>query len=125
MDATILLVEDQFDLREVLRIALIGCGYNVLAAEDGNVALGILRSHLGVIDLVLSDLVLPSSSGWELAKESSRLRPTTWFLMMSGYPDQPSAAFDHLSKCRFIRKPFQLRELFATIRDMLKIPKEG
>ena len=99
MGATILLVEDRFDLREVLRIALIGGGYNVLAAEDGRVALGILRSHSGVIDLVLSDLILPFSSGWELAKESSHLRPTTWFLMMSGYPG---------SALRAVRSPVEV-----------------
>src|SRR5256885_15627154 len=115
----ILLVEDQPDLREVLRTALIGWGFNVLAAEDGRVAHAILRGHPGTIDLVLSDLVLPSSSGWELARESCYMRPTTRFLMMSDYPDQSLSPFDHLANYRFIRKPFPLRELLAIIRDML------
>ncbi len=119
MVATVLLVEDQRDLREVLRTALIGWGCNVLVAEDGRAALAILRSHPGTIDVVLSDLVLPSSSGWELARESSYLRPTTRFVMMSGYPDQPSSPFDHLSNYRFIRKPFQLRELLVINKGML------
>jgi DNA-binding NtrC family response regulator len=118
MVATVLLVEDQPDLREVLRTALVGWGYNVLTAEDGLVALAILRQHLGIIDLVLTDLTLPFSSGWDLARESSHRRPTTKLLMMSGYPDQPSAPFE-LSNWRFIRKPFKLSALLALIKDML------
>jgi two-component system, cell cycle sensor histidine kinase and response regulator CckA len=118
---TILLVEDEVSFRELLAHALGSWGYNVLTAQDGRAAFVILRSHPGIIDLVLSDLILPFWSGWELARESTYVRPTTKFLMMSGYPDQPSSPFGQLSNWLFIRKPFQLGELRNLIKDMLPL----
>ena len=116
---TILLVEDQPALREVLKAALVGCGWLVLVAEDGCVALAILRNHSGIIDLVVSDLTLPFASGWELARASFELRPTTPFLMMSGYAKDPAPPFDHLANWKFIRKPFKLSRLRAVVAEML------
>ena len=115
--ATVLLVEDQADLREMLRTALGTWGYNVLAAEDGRRGLAILNNQAQKIDMLLLDVTLPFLSGLELAAVSKTKRPTTKCLMMSGH-EQPSGICNDLPNCRFIQKPFRLHDLRAAITEM-------
>ena len=117
--ATVLLVEDNSDLRELLRTALVAWEYNVLAAEDGRRGLAFINNEAEKIDMLLVDITLPFLSGMKLCKALNSQRPTTKCLMMSGYDEPPSGVGERSSNCRFIQKPFRLHELRTAIGDML------
>jgi PAS domain S-box-containing protein len=82
---TVLVAEDENDLREVATRILIAAGYRVLAAANGEEALAVAEGHDGPIDVVLSDVVMPKMNGRELAEALGRSRPSTPVLFMSGY----------------------------------------
>ena len=117
--ATVLLVEDNPGLREVLTAALDAWGYHVLAAEDGRQGLSMINNQAQRIDVLLSDITLPFVSGLKLSKVLKGQRPATKCLMMSGY-DRPLLRAGEISPTyRFIQKPFRLQELRALIEKML------
>jgi PAS domain S-box-containing protein len=116
---SILLVEDEKELRNVSRLFLETRGYSVVSASHGQEALDLLKSgtHL---DLLITDVVMPGMSGRELAAAIAALRPTAKVLFMSGYTDD--AMLRHgLEQGRFpfIRKPFSLNELSLKVREIL------
>ena len=82
---TILVVEDDSDVRAYLGDVLRGLDYRVLAAPHAEAALEILRQNNGTIDLLLTDIIMPGWSGRDLAKEAERLRPGMQVLFMTGY----------------------------------------
>jgi PAS domain S-box-containing protein len=84
-ERTILLAEDEHDLREVATRILTSAGFQVLAAANGEEALAIAEAHDGTIHIVLSDVVMPKMNGRELAEALHRTRPATPVLFMSGY----------------------------------------
>ena len=84
---TILLVEDEADVRELTREILEMAGYTVLEAARGEEALRLCRDSAGPIELLLTDVVMPQMSGPELARQVLRLRPGTRVVYMSGYTD--------------------------------------
>jgi two-component system, cell cycle sensor histidine kinase and response regulator CckA len=82
---TVLVAEDEHDLREVATRILTSAGYRVLAAGDGEEALAVAEAYDGTIDIVLSDVVMPKMNGRELAEALHGTRPATPVLFMSGY----------------------------------------
>ena len=84
-DATILLVEDQEDLRLLAEEVLSTAGYRVLAAPNGRAALKVVEEHRNVIDLLITDVVMPEMNGPELVDHLSRSRPSLMVLFVSGY----------------------------------------
>ena len=84
---TILLVEDEPDLRRLARIVLETNGYRVLEAAAGEEAIQQCRHCPGPIDLLLTDVVMPGLSGRQLAEQIRSLRPGLRTLFMSGYTD--------------------------------------
>ena len=82
---TILVVEDDSDVRAYLGDVLRGLDYRVLAAPHAEAALEILRQNNGTIDLLLTDIIMPGWNGRDLAKEAERLRPGMQVLFMTGY----------------------------------------
>jgi PAS domain S-box-containing protein len=117
---TILLVEDQAAIREVISAYLKRLGYKVLAAPDGNAALGIAASQQKSIDLVITDLLMPNMGGRELATHMARLRPETKVLFMSGYPDLAVRSEEGLTEeGEIMQKPFSLTSLAAKARSIL------
>ena len=114
---TILVVEDEPDLRGYLRKVLTAQGYRVLDAPAGAPALDIARNHSGPIHLLLTDTVLPGMNGHEVATEFQALRPRVPVLLMSGYPER----FDpHLKgEIPLMRKPFTAEALLKRIRGIL------
>jgi len=117
---TILLVEDQGAIREVASVYLVGLGYNVLAAPDGEAALRIAETQQQRIDLVVTDIVMPNMGGRELATHITRLHPQAKVLFMSGYPDfalrQPEGLGEH---AEILQKPFSLKNLASRARILL------
>jgi CheY-like chemotaxis protein len=114
---TVLVVEDEPMLRELLSAILEEQGYVVLTADSGDEALRLAGSHAGPIPVVLTDLLMPGMTGRELAARLARSRPETTVLFMSGYAadalsgEQPADSF--------LQKPFGAGELGAAIRRAL------
>jgi two-component system, cell cycle sensor histidine kinase and response regulator CckA len=119
-DETILLVEDEPGLREMARELLEGQGYTVLAAADSQEAIRICNGHPGPVDLLLTDLVLPTASGNELARRLHGLRSQIRVLFMSGYPAETIVERGVLEPgAIFLEKPFTPDALAKKVRQAL------
>ncbi len=117
---TILLVEDQDEVREVAREVLRRCGYQVLATGDANEALSVCAQHAGEIHLLLTDVVMPHMNGRELAERVVRLRPTLRVLYMSGYTDDAIVHHGVLEAGVFyLQKPLVPLMLAERVREVL------
>jgi CheY-like chemotaxis protein len=117
---TVLLVEDEANLRQVTQELLESEGYRVLAAEDGEKALDYTANYMGPIDVLLTDIVLPGISGREIAERISAMRPALKVLFMSGYTGALIAKQGVLDPgVALLSKPFSKNELLAQIRSVL------
>jgi two-component system, cell cycle sensor histidine kinase and response regulator CckA len=115
---TILLVEDEDEVRAVLHQILVSRGYRVLQAGSGEEALVISRLHRGAIHLLLTDVTMPEMKGTELALRLSAERPQTRIVFMSGYNDELlSDGGEGSPLC--LQKPFSPRTLGETLRTIL------
>jgi PAS domain S-box-containing protein len=118
---TLLIVEDNVAVREVVRSVLRSCGYTVLDASDGNEAERVAQDWDYRIDLLLSDMVMPHLTGNQLAERLEDLNPKTKILLMSGYAHP--AVPDHGRQYPFIKKPFTPSELARKVREVLDAGK--
>ncbi len=117
---TVLLVDDEPMLRDLLTFALERYGYRVLIACDGEDAIRLSDSYKAPIHLVLSDVVMPNRDGVTLCQDLRRWYPSIGVLMMSGYPDGELAALNVKDDFTFfIRKPFGMDQLAACVRAAL------
>lgn len=117
---TILLVEDDPNVRLVTQATLQQLGYTVLEAEDGPEAMLLATSYDKPIELMLSDVIMPGIDGVVLAQEVKRYRPEIKVLFMSGYPkDVISQRGALLSDAIFIQKPFTPQTLAQHLRNSL------
>jgi len=117
---TILLVDDEDDLRNATAEYLIGCGYKVLKARDGKEAIEISDGFRGAINLLISDIVMPNISGRTLVDHVSKTRPDTSILLISGYADD--AVIRHgiyHDRAGFLQKPYTFQLLGSRIRALL------
>jgi len=117
---TILLVEDEASLRELVRECLEGGGYTVLPARHGAEALEIAERHGGCLQLLMTDVVMPGMSGRELAERLRARRPDVRILYMSGYTDDAVVLHGVLAAdMAFLQKPFTADALARTVREVL------
>jgi CheY-like chemotaxis protein len=117
---TVLLVEDEASLREIVRESLESAGYTVLPAVDGTEALEICETSSARIDLVLTDVVMPRMSGRELTDRLRSTRPDTAILYMSGYTDDAVVLNGVLAEdMAFVQKPFSTATLACRVREVL------
>ncbi|HEX7878803.1 MAG TPA: PAS domain-containing protein [Candidatus Eisenbacteria bacterium] len=117
---TILLTEDEEEVRALAREILEMCGYTVLEAACGEEAIALSEAHPGPIHLLLTDVVMPGLSGGEVAQRMQRLRPGIKVVFMSGYPDDAIVHHGVLdAEQAFVQKPFSIEELSGRIREML------
>jgi len=117
---TVLLVDNEDDLRNASCEYLESCGYRVLTAGDGREAVEICNRHEGEIALLISDIVMPKLSGRGLVEHVRTTRPETSVLVISGYADD--AVVRHgipLDPACFLQKPFTFQALGAKIRAIL------
>jgi len=125
---TILLVEDEANLRYLAGQFLEKQGYRVVEAADGAAAMQIAVAHEGVIHLLLTDVIMPGMNGRELAQRISEIRPNVKVLYMSGYTENVIGHNGMLDAgVRLLQKPFNLRDLKAKVREVLDsspIPRE-
>jgi PAS domain S-box-containing protein len=117
---TILLVEDEPQVRELTHCLLEGCGYSVLAADSMSAVEKHCREFRGAIHLLLTDLIMPGMTGKDVAAVVSRLRPGIRVLYMSGYTDD---VIDHHGglgpETFFLQKPFTSAALAEKVRQAL------
>ncbi|MBZ5687920.1 MAG: response regulator [Acidobacteriia bacterium] len=117
---TILLVEDEANLRYLARQYLEKQGYRVIEAADGAVAMQIAVAHDGTIHLLLTDVIMPGMNGRELAQRISEIRPNVKVLYMSGYTENVIGQDGTLDAgVRLLQKPFNLRDLKSKVREVL------
>jgi two-component system cell cycle sensor histidine kinase/response regulator CckA len=117
---TILLVEDEEMIRNLTRQILESQGYTVLTAVNGSEGLRAYERHSEMIELLLTDVVMPGMSGPEMAKRIEWIRPGTKVVYMSGYADDTMLSHGILSEdTDFLQKPFTPLSLCAKIREVL------
>ncbi len=117
---TILLVEDEANLRYLARQYLEKQGYKVIEAADGAVAMQIAVAHDKLIHLLLTDVIMPGMNGRELAQRICEIRPNVKVLYMSGYTENVIGHDGMLDAgVRLLQKPFTLRDLKSKVREVL------
>ena len=116
----ILVVEDEFLVRELVTDSLKTNGYQVVEACDGKDAREKMK-HCGQhIDLILTDIVMPGISGKQLVAELSKIQPKVKSLFMSGYSDDAALNQGGLSdQVEFIQKPFSPASLVRKVQEIL------
>ena len=120
---TVLVVEDDDQLRRLTHRALAARGYTVLEADRGRAALDIARRHKGMIDLLLTDVVMPDTNGRKLADALRAARPGLRVLYMSGYPDGAIASHGMLEHgVAYLAKPFSTEAITRKVREVLDAP---
>ena len=119
---TIVLVEDDQQVRTVIRDILEQAGLRVMEACDGIEALCACRANPGEIDLVLSDVVMPKLGGAELARNLAIDAPRTRIIYMSGYPNRPLPGGRNPDLGTVLQKPFTPVQLLDWIRHALGSP---
>lgn len=118
--ATILLTEDEQDVREVAREFLESGGYTVMEARDGEEALGLVQKHEGAINLLVTDMVMPGMTGRELAARLKEQRPGLRILYMSGYSEQAaSESLQSDPSMRLLTKPFSRLAILRAVHELL------
>jgi two-component system, cell cycle sensor histidine kinase and response regulator CckA len=120
---TILVAEDQPDLRWMICQFLQQLGYSVLEAKDGGDAVALAEQYRGTIDVLLTDIVMPHIRGSEVARHLSMSRPNMKVIFMSGYTEGEFGAA--LGETRgsgntLLQKPFELDSLAVKIREVLE-----
>jgi DNA-binding response OmpR family regulator len=124
---TILIVEDEADVRKLGRQYLEMQGYKVLEAADGASAIQVSNGHTGPIHLLLTDVIMPGMNGRELAQRISSLRTEIKVLYMSGYTENAIGHNGTLDAgITLLQKPFTLPALKAKVREVLDsaLPQE-
>lgn len=123
---TILLTEDEADVREIARQFLESGGYQVMEAKDGTEALQLARQNRGKIDLLVTDMVMPGMSGQELAVRLQEEQPGICVVFMSGYSEHAATEMaDADPSVRLLTKPFSRAALLRTVREMMGSEAKG
>ena len=123
---TILLAEDDAAVRQLVNVTLKEAGFNVLAASDGFEALEAEENHPEPIDLLLTDVVMPNLSGFDLAKIMRKTRPNLQVVFMSGYPSRGDLkAVEVPEDATFLQKPVNPPALIYEVRKALDLAQSN
>jgi two-component system, cell cycle sensor histidine kinase and response regulator CckA len=118
---TILIAEDDPGVRRLAQRILSDAGYAVLTAADGGDALAVLDAHPEAIDLLFTDVIMPTMGGRELARRIAEVRPKMRILFTSGYPgDALTGDATFPPGTSFIGKPYAAEVLAARVRELLE-----
>jgi CheY-like chemotaxis protein len=119
---TVLLVEDEESVRQMAQEILQLSGYCVLDARNGSEALKVSEQHKGLIDIMVTDVVMPLLGGRELAEKLALTRPDMRVLYMSGYTDDAIVRHGVLDgRASFLEKPFTPDAFTRKIREVLAV----
>jgi two-component system cell cycle sensor histidine kinase/response regulator CckA len=120
---TVLLCEDEDHIRKLVETMLTRQGYHVLPTATPDQALELARQHAGKIDLLLTDIVMPEMSGFDLSREVREIVPAIKVLLMSGYTDSRiSNGWTLQPGTPFLQKPFTAVALTRKLREALEPP---
>jgi two-component system, cell cycle sensor histidine kinase and response regulator CckA len=117
---TILLVEDEEPVLEVVRSLLVMNRYMVIEASEVQQAIEICKEYPHKIDLMITDVIMPEMSGVQLAGRVVRFRPDIRVIYMSGYRRDALAQQGLRNDMIFLQKPFQMEELILKVREALE-----
>ena len=119
-EETILVVEDEEDVRKFACEALDTLGYDVIPAENGIQALKLIRANQSRIKLLLSDVIMPEMGGGELVERLSEFVPDLKVILATGYTESHiNSVKVYTDKLNFIHKPYTVRVLAQKIREVL------
>lgn len=117
--ATVLVVDDESAIREVVRRTLESEGFHVDVASDGASALRLVQARTESFDLVLTDLAMPHIDGRQVSETLSRYRPSVALLCMSADPDAVPYIELTDTPVRVLLKPFTADDLYHAVRDAI------
>jgi PAS domain S-box-containing protein len=119
-EETILVAEDEADVRKFACEALDTLGYNVIPAENGKQALSLIKANQSRVNLLLSDVIMPEMGGGELVERLSDLFPDLKVILATGYTESHiNSVKIFTNKLNFIHKPYTVRNLAEKIREVL------
>jgi CheY-like chemotaxis protein len=122
---TVLVVEDDEQVRHFICKSLNLCGYNVVEARDPNDALRLVSENIAIPHLLLTDVIMPEMNGRDLYDKIASIHPEIEVLYMSGYTSDIIAHHGILDKgINFLQKPFTVQSLTEKIRQVLKLSPE-
>ncbi len=122
---TVLVVEDESAVRSFTSMVLKRSGYQVIEASNGEQALSLSLAHLGEIQLLVTDMVMPGMGGRQVAEALESQRPAIRVLYVSGYTENAIAKRGSLgSDLPFLQKPFTMEALLRKVRQVLDAPAE-
>jgi PAS domain S-box-containing protein len=117
---TVLVIEDEAQVRNMVKKMLTRLGYKVIEATDGADAVEIFQQHQHEIHIVLSDLTMPRMDGWETLAALRKLSPEILVILSSGYDEAQVMADEHTEQPNaFLGKPYQLKVLRDTINRVM------
>ncbi|HTB91257.1 MAG TPA: PAS domain S-box protein [Candidatus Sulfotelmatobacter sp.] len=123
---TVLLTEDEQDVREIAREFLESGGYKVIEAKNGKDAITIAAEHRGKIDLLVTDMVMPGMTGQELAVRLQQEHSGIAVVFMSGYSEHAATEMaDADPSVRLLTKPFSRGAILRTVREILQARKKS
>ncbi len=118
---TLLLVEDETDVRDVASETLQSIGYTIYEAANGIEALDCIKNNSSKISLVITDVIMPGMGGKELAENIEKIQPDLKILFTSGYTDQKIVRSGKLNNdINFLHKPYSIHELSKKIRELIE-----
>ena len=117
----ILLVDDDDDVRNVVKDMLEDAHYRVYIAENGKEAISLFRDNLDSIDLLVSDVVMPMMNGREVYEQLNRIKPGLPAVFISGYPSDILKQLYTAKNVKFLAKPLKQSILVRTIQDLLPL----
>ena len=118
----ILVVDDEKDVRNLVRILAERAGYRVAEASNAEDALRMIEERLLEPELLLTDIVMPGVNGLSLAARAHHMRPSLPVIFMTGFADEYQA---QLSGSVCLRKPFKAAELITAIEDVIGRPRRA
>ena len=117
---TLMVVDDEAVIRDLLKRVLEGRGYKVLTAGSGPAAIDRILGYGGPIDLLVTDVMMPEMNGRELADTLAEVRPGLRVLFISGYEERILAPTGVLEEgMAFLAKPFRMKDALDAVRDVL------
>ncbi|HEY0003036.1 MAG TPA: response regulator [Actinoplanes sp.] len=117
---TVLVVDDEEDLRDIIRRMLERRGFDTLVAGDPQQAITVCREHPGDIDILVTDLGLPGVSGGELSREATELRPGMRVVYISGLPKDLAVSDGLIDEdALLVKKPFGAESLIEALRSVI------
>jgi DNA-binding NtrC family response regulator len=120
---TILVVDDEPEVRKLVGAMVGRYGFNVLTADSGEHAINLFKKKIGEVDLLLTDVVAPGMSGPQLADKLAELQPGLKVLFMSGYDNTQVVQHYVVEKGHaLLSKPFTLEELGRKVEEVLGEP---